>query len=157
MTAVQLAREECSNFNSDTMCLGMNIANDGSMIALWGKPPKRCVILDNMPCRFYEECVLAGIPAISNEKKADAWQEAADEYNQRRKHECDGRNSEGSVERDGNGGSVGGDAQTTAANGPGGRRSCNSGVQGEIRLFGRGHTEMARSKEIGSRLIRRRF
>lgn len=152
MTSTQLAREECSNFNPDGTCLGMDINKDGSMKPLWDKSPKRCVILDAMECRFYEECVLAGIPAISSEKKANEWQEAADEYNQRRKHEPElGRDD---LERIQDADITGVCKETTPAHDLGGRPSGDPTGAGFVHLQGPGSLELDRIEESGLSLSR---
>jgi len=158
MTSTQLAREECSNFNPDGTCLGMDITDDGSMKPLWNKSPRRCVLLDNMPCRFYEECLLAGIPMISSEKKADAWQEAADEYNEKRsENEYEQRHSEDGLVGRGNPTTSGMHEETPAETDPAGRRYpfCAAGAR-VIRLPGLRCAQVDRGTQIQSRLTRNR-
>jgi hypothetical protein len=90
MTLLQFVKEECANYETDGGCRGADIAADGRSIALWSRKPPRCVLADGQSCRYFEECVLAGIPAMRDERKAEQWQQAADEYaadREREKHE----------------------------------------------------------------------
>jgi hypothetical protein len=151
MTPRELARNECANCNPDGTCLGMDIDAGGCMKPLWDKAPKRCVILDGMPCRCFEGCLLAGIPAISNPKKANEWRKAEEEYERNKS-----RHNQGSVERNGNGGPVGGDSRSTANDDPGRRGAGDPIATRNVRLFGPGRIDLARDKEVQSRLIRSR-
>ena len=91
MTPLQLARAECANWERDGECLGMDIATDGRTVPLWQKKPARCRLADGQACAYFETAILAGIPMMGNERKANEWQEAADMYNERKaEHEHGG-------------------------------------------------------------------
>jgi hypothetical protein len=155
MTAHELAREECANYRPDGTCPRDIIEiRDG---VTYFAPYPRCNLAVGKPCRTFEVCLLAGIPMISNEKKAAEWREA-EEDNERIKNEYEQlRNCKRSLERDSHGRSAGSDVQAAALDGPGGGRSGHPVGQGKIYFHGRGRAEMARSKEIKSRLSRTRF
>jgi len=117
MTPLQLARAECANCEPDGGCLGMDIAPDGRSRPLWLKKPPRCVLADGQPCPYFETAILAGIPMIGNRRKADSWQEAADQYEERKKeHERkQHRLNEGSMVRTGPHGTAGYQEKSGAA------------------------------------------
>jgi len=56
MTPLQFAKAECSNYETDGSCLGVGIKDDGTMFSFGAKP--KCVLADDQPCKFFEECVL---------------------------------------------------------------------------------------------------
>jgi len=78
MTPLQLATTECSNHQSDGSCVGAQIGERGAITICIPQP--RCLLAEGNPCTYFEECLLAGIPAISNPRKADEWEEAENLY-----------------------------------------------------------------------------
>ena len=60
--------------------MGMDISEKGETIPLWKKKPKRCVLMDELKCSYFETAILAGIPMMSNEKKQNEAEEAEDIY-----------------------------------------------------------------------------
>ena len=85
MTPLALARLSCPNLEPNCSCMGMDISEKGETIPLWKKKPKRCVLMDELKCSYFETAILAGIPMMSNEKKQNEAQEAEDIYKERYK------------------------------------------------------------------------
>ena len=56
MTPLQFAKENCANYQTNGSCLGMGIRDDLSQYSFGKKP--RCVLANNQPCQYFEECVL---------------------------------------------------------------------------------------------------
>jgi hypothetical protein len=65
--------------------MGMDISEKGSTIPLWKKKPKRCVLMDELKCSYFETAILAGIPMMSNEKNQIEAEEAETIYKERNK------------------------------------------------------------------------
>jgi hypothetical protein len=65
--------------------MGMDISEKGGTIPLWKKKPKRCVLMDELKCSYFETAILAGIPMMSNEKNQIEAEEAESLYNERNK------------------------------------------------------------------------
>lgn len=57
MTALQFARLECSNFESDGRCKGLTIADDGRVSRMKNAPAKCTLGTAGVRCQFFEECV----------------------------------------------------------------------------------------------------
>jgi hypothetical protein len=153
MTPPQLAQSECANCLPDGSCLGMGFGDKGNQTPLWSKLPSRCVIADNQPCQYFEECVLAGIPMISNERKASEWQEAEDKYGEN-KREHERRLGKDDLERGRDHGTPGLHKEAGPASHPGGRPSGDPIGARFLRLSGRGLAQVDRKQEIQSRVSR---
>ena len=151
MTLLQLVQTECPNYEADGGCTGTGIAADLGPVPIGRKP--RCVLAVGGPCRHFEECVLAGIPGTSNERKASEWQEAADQYEENRR-EYERRSGEDGVGRGGDRESPGLYAETGSVPYPGGRTPGDQVGTRVVRVSGRGRTQVALGKEIQSRINR---
>jgi hypothetical protein len=146
MSPLQLAVAECANYLPDGSCLGATLANDGTIPH--GAPKPRCMLATEEPCKYFEQCVLAGIPTIGNERKADEWQEAGDIYKERKRQYEQRGLGKGRMERGGDDGAFGGYEEAAQADDTGRRSSRRSIGARFICLSGRGRSKMARGSKI---------
>ena len=147
MTPLQLANSECANYEPDGGCAGVGIGAKLEPTPIGRKA--RCSLADNAPCRYFEECVLAGIPILRDETLANEWQEAADIYKERKREHERGL-GKGSVERTEHDGTPGLRKETTPADDIGRRTSGGQTTGRLVRLSGRRRAQVARRPEIRS-------
>ena len=152
MTATELVRTECANHLPDGGCLGMDIAPGMSLLPLWRKAMSRCAVAEGRSCGYFETALLAGIPMIEKERKAMDWQQAEEQYNERR-HKHERGSGKGSMERRGDHGAVG--LYQEAASSPDiGRQSTGHKITARVlRLSGRRRPQLAGRSQNGVRCV----
>jgi hypothetical protein len=78
MTALQLARAECANFEHDGACLGTVLGDDGSVVSCTPRPS--CLLAERKRCAYFEECVAPMQHIVTEARRAAEIQSAVREY-----------------------------------------------------------------------------
>ena len=78
MTPLQLAAEECANYQLDGACLGVMIGDDLSLSGFG--PGPRCLVAGGGCCLYFEECVVPMAAMATEPRRAAGLQEAVTEY-----------------------------------------------------------------------------
>lgn len=79
MTALQIAKEWCANYNDNGSCLGAEIRDDGSILVCRPKPA--CVLTKTgVRCLYFEQCVAPNERQFTNPNDVQAWGEALHAY-----------------------------------------------------------------------------
>lgn len=79
MTALQLAKQECANYESDGTCNGLDIRPDGTLFAM-DCIGEKCLIARGERCRYFEDAVLYMKNVTRDEKERDQLEDAEHDY-----------------------------------------------------------------------------
>jgi len=78
MTALQMAKLECANWQIEG-CTGMSIGDDLKM-ALMPVAGKPCLLSQEKPCQYFQECVLPMAMMVNDPKTAQQYSDVAYAY-----------------------------------------------------------------------------
>jgi hypothetical protein len=79
MTAFQIAKDHCANWQADGTCLGAEIDDDLQIRRCHPKP--RCLLAESRKrCLYFEQCVAPMAPGIDNEAHRAQFEAAVRDY-----------------------------------------------------------------------------
>lgn len=78
MTALQLVKLECANYDDTGMCEGISILGDGTMARF--RKRGKCLIADGKACEYFEECVAPLVEMAVDKKQLSDINEALADY-----------------------------------------------------------------------------
>ena len=78
MTPLQLAADECANYQLDGACMGVMIGDDLSLSGFGSGP--RCLVAAAQRCQYFEDCVMPMAAMATDPRRAVPLQAATAEY-----------------------------------------------------------------------------
>lgn len=78
MTPYQFSKSECANHLPDDSCLNAQFDNKLKIVSC--SPRKKCVLVNDQRCSYFENCVLPMVNWVNEPRKAKATGQAAEIY-----------------------------------------------------------------------------